>query len=100
MDPHATTLLVGHHGARSASGLGIRRLAVEAAELSVGADDDLGGRLPAIEMVGVSHWIEGLRAVKDRDEVAAIREAMVSAERGFGMLRNGLREGESEKDVG
>jgi Xaa-Pro aminopeptidase len=83
-----------------ARGLGIRRLAFESAELSVAAHEDLRGRLPAVEMVGVSHWIEVLRAVKDREEVAAIREAIIVAERAYGMLRNGLREGESEKDVG
>jgi Xaa-Pro aminopeptidase len=67
-----------------AKGLAIHRLAFESAELSVAVYEDLRGRLPAIEMVGVSHWVEVLRAVKDREEVVAIREAIVSAERAFG----------------
>ena len=37
---------------------------------------------------------------RTRTKIAAIREAIAYAERAFSMLRNGLRLGETEKDVG
>ena len=43
--------------------------------------------------------VEALRAVKDRAEIEAIREAIGHAERAFAMLRAGLRPGDSEKDA-
>lgn len=82
-----------------AVGLAVRRLAFEATALSVSAYEALREKLPAVEFAGVSDRVEVLREVKDRDEVAAIREAIDYAERAFAMLRNGLRAGESEKDV-
>ena len=44
-------------------------------------------------------WVEALRQIKDEAEIAAIREAIRFAERAFTMLRAGLRDGETEKDV-
>ncbi|MCA1685271.1 MAG: Xaa-Pro peptidase family protein, partial [Planctomycetia bacterium] len=79
--------------------LGVRRLAFESSALSVADHEALGAKLPALAMLGVADRVESLRTIKDRDEVAAIREAVVFAERAFAMLRAGLRRGESEKDV-
>jgi Xaa-Pro aminopeptidase len=79
--------------------LGTRRLAFEAAAVSVAEFEALREKLPSTSFKGVNGRVERLRAVKDRGEVAAIREAIGFAERAFAMLRNGLRLGESEKDV-
>ncbi len=79
--------------------LGIRRLAFEAVALSVADLETLRGKLPTVATLGVSDRVETLRAIKDKDEIAAIREAIGFAERAFAMLRAGLRFGESEKDV-
>ena len=79
--------------------LAVRNLAFESAVLCVADFEDLRGRLPSVEMVGLTDRVETLRAVKDREEVVAIREAVGYAERAFSMLRSGLREGDSEKDV-
>ena len=74
-------------------------LAFEAHALSVAEHLSLREKLPAVEMTATSGLVEAFRAIKDADEVAAIREAIGYAERAFVMLRNGLRRGETEKDV-
>jgi len=48
---------------------------------------------------GVAGVVEGLRAVKDRDEVKGIRGAIAVAERGFRMVRGMVRPGVREIDV-
>ena len=60
---------------------------------------DPRGGADRVALVGVKGRVEALRQIKDEDEIAAIREAVRYAERAFTMLRAGLRDGESEKDV-
>jgi len=79
--------------------LGIKRLAFEAGVLTVADHLALDNALPGVSMVGVNGWVEALRQIKDDGEIAAIREAIGYAERAFTMLRAGLRDGESEKEV-
>ena len=79
--------------------LGIGRLAFEAVALSVADFESLKAALPGVALTGVRDRVEALRAIKDRQEIEAIREAIDVAERAFAMLRNGLRIGETEKDV-
>lgn len=79
--------------------LGVRRLAFESAALTVADFEKLRGKLPTVATLGVADRVENLRAVKDEDEIAAIREAIDFAENAFAMLRAGLKTGESEKDV-
>jgi Xaa-Pro aminopeptidase len=85
--------------AEVAGQLGIRRLAFEASALTVADYEDLKEKLATVELLGVKNKVEALRLIKDRDEVAAIRDAVGYAERTFAMLRAGLRLGDSEKDV-
>ena len=85
--------------AKAAESLGIKNLGFEATALSVADHLTLLGKLSGIELNPLSVRVEALRAIKDRDEIAAIREAIGYAERAFLMLRNGLRRDESEKDV-
>ena len=79
--------------------LGIRSLAFESAIMTVADFEELREKLPSLEMTGVKGRVEVLRAVKDEDEIAAIRASIGMAERAFAMLREGLRPGESEKEV-
>jgi Xaa-Pro aminopeptidase len=79
--------------------LEIHRLAFESANLSVADFEALKQGLPAIEFVGVKDPVEALRAIKDAEEIDAIRAAIHAAERAFAMLRGGLRVEESEKDT-
>ncbi|GAC1472998.1 MAG: Xaa-Pro peptidase family protein [Isosphaeraceae bacterium] len=79
--------------------LGVSRLAFESPALSVADFESLQEERPSLELVGVRGRVEALREIKDKEEIEAIREAVGFAERAFTMLRNGLRVGESEKDV-
>jgi Xaa-Pro aminopeptidase len=78
---------------------GWRRLGLEATSWTLAEFEALRLALPAVELTGVKDRVESLRQIKDEEEIAAIREAIRCAERAFMMLRAGLREGESEKDV-
>lgn len=79
--------------------LDLRRLGFEPSALSVAEFETLREALPAVEFVAVKNRVEALRIIKDRDEIAEIREAVGMAERAFAMLRAGLRGQESEKDT-
>src|SRR5262249_15211176 len=62
--------------ATAAGKLGVRRLAYESKAISVADFEELRARLPTVELVGISDRVESLRAIKDKDEIAAIREAV------------------------
>jgi Xaa-Pro aminopeptidase len=79
--------------------LGLARLAFEAEALSAADFLRLREELKTVQLRPVSGRVERLRAVKDREEVAAIRAAVGMAERAFAMLQAGLRPDQSEKDA-
>jgi Xaa-Pro aminopeptidase len=79
--------------------LGLTRVGFEATHLTVADHDALGVAAPGVAFVAMTGRVEALRQIKDESEIAAIREAIGFAERAFQMLRAGLRDGESEKDV-
>jgi Xaa-Pro aminopeptidase len=79
--------------------LGLGWLGFEPLSVTVAQHEALREKLPSVALAGVGDAVERLRTVKDREEVAAIREAIDMAERAFAMLRNGLRQGDSEKEV-
>ena len=81
------------------AGFGARRVGFEPAKLSVARFETIRQRAGGVELVGVAGRVEALRSIKDEAEVAAIRRAIGQAERGYAMLRAGLRPGDSEKDL-
>src|SRR5262249_36782964 len=70
--------------------LGVRRVAFEAAHLSVSQHLALCSKVPEVSWRGVVLWVERIRLVKDHHEIAAIREAVAFAERAFDRLCKGL----------
>lgn len=78
---------------------GARRVGYEPAALSVANFETLKDKAKTVEWVGVAGRVEALRAVKDRGEIDAIRRAVDQAERAFAMLRAGLNEGDTEKEL-
>ncbi len=76
------------------------RLGFEADHVSVREHERLRELLPdPIELVGVRGLVEGLRAVKDADEVAAIRAATALADAALERLLEGGLVGRSERDL-
>jgi Xaa-Pro aminopeptidase len=80
-------------------GLAHKHVAVEATSMTVAEYEALRAAAPHVSFVSVVGRVEALRQIKDADEIAAIREAVLIAERAFTMLRAGLRRDESEKDT-
>lgn len=77
----------------------IRNSAIEANSMTVAFCAELSERLPNVEIVSTSNLVEQLREIKDKQEVAAIREAIEIAERAFAVVRASLRPERTEKEI-
>lgn len=77
----------------------LSRLAVEGDYATLALFGVLQNILPQTTLVQTSGLVEGLRAIKDKDELAAIREAVRVAERAFAILRATLRPELTEKQL-
>ncbi|HWR98170.1 MAG TPA: Xaa-Pro peptidase family protein [Candidatus Methanoperedens sp.] len=76
----------------------IGRLGFEADRMTVSTHAELKAALPGVELVPLRQTVEALRAVKDRGEVAAIRQALSIAGRALAPISRGLL-GRTELDV-
>ena len=87
-------------GVEAALGQGDVRLGFEAADMSVSEHAKLRGLLPSrIELVATSGLVEELRAVKQPEEVAAIKAAAALADAAFAQLLSGGLTGRAERDL-
>ncbi len=77
----------------------VRKLGIEADSMTVGLRDELNEALPKTELVSTGSLVEQLRMIKDKGEVAAIRDAVRCAERAFGVIRASLRPEQTELEV-
>jgi Xaa-Pro aminopeptidase len=75
------------------------KLAFESGSTTVAQWEALRDKIKASELVPVDGLVETLRMVKDKDEVAAIREAIHQAERGFEVLRATLVGEQTERQA-
>ena len=66
-------------------------LAIEASNVSLEFSQKLTEKLPKVNLVSTSGLVETLREIKDKDELAEIREAIEIAERAFAVVKAGLR---------
>ncbi len=85
--------------AKAVRRVGARRLAIEAGSMTVELRDTLAEALPSADLCTSRGLIEGLRRVKDPGEIAAIREAIRLAERGFEALRATVQAEMREKEA-
>jgi len=79
--------------------LNIRRLGFEADDVSYKQYRDYEEKLDGVELVPVERLVEDMRAVKDPDEIEAIRRAVAITDRAFEYIRGWMRPGMSELDV-
>jgi Xaa-Pro aminopeptidase len=77
----------------------VGRLGIEAESMSVALRDQIAGEMPRMEIVPTSGLVEELREIKDKDEIAQIRQAVRYAEKAFGVLRATLQPEKTEKQV-
>ncbi len=77
----------------------VSHLAVESHHLSVANFQMLESELERVECLPTTGLVETLREIKDKQEVAEIRDAIALAERAFAVVRAGLRPEQTEKEV-
>lgn len=78
---------------------GLARVGYESQVMTTQRAARLGSALPGVQWVATEEVVEGARAVKDADEVAAIREAAVLAHAALAEILPTVRVGERELDV-
>ena len=77
-----------------------KRLGIEGHVVAVETRDLLAASLASAEMVPVSMRIENdLRSIKDAEEIAETRKAVIIAGRGLDFLRATIRPDQTERDV-
>lgn len=74
-------------------------LGIEAASMSVSMRESLATQLVKTELVSTVGLIEQLRAIKDKTEIAAIRQAVAIAEKVFARFKAGYRGDWTERSV-
>jgi Xaa-Pro aminopeptidase len=77
----------------------IKRLAIEGDSISVSLRDCIAEKLPKLELVATSALVETLREIKDREEIAQLRDAIGYAQTAFEAIRGALRPQQSEKEI-
>lgn len=81
------------------SGVGARRVAVEAASISHELWEELRNAAPAVELVPVSGWVEADRAVKTASEIERIRAACGVADRSLASTLRRIKPGVTEREL-
>jgi Xaa-Pro aminopeptidase len=77
----------------------VHELAIEGDSMTVSQRDLIANKLPKVALKTTAGLVEQLRAVKDRDEIEQIREAIRFAEDAFDRLRDLIRPERTEKDL-
>ena len=77
----------------------VAQLAIEANVMTVALLDQLRDKLPRATFIPTHGLVEQLRTIKDREEVAEIRNAVRIAEKAFGVVRAALRRDQTEKQI-
>jgi len=80
-------------------GLQVGSLAIETDTITQSFYERLSEKLSAVELVACPGLILSLRAVKDKQEIAAIRESVRIAQRAFDAIRANLRGDQTELQI-
>jgi Xaa-Pro aminopeptidase len=93
-------ILIHQQVAKILRGSGFSRLAIEADSMTVATRKRIAAKVPKLQIGSTSGMVEQLRQVKDKDEIALIRQAIRIAEKSFAVLRAGLRPEQTEMQIG
>ncbi len=77
----------------------IHKLAVEAASMTILLQAQLEKALPQVQLLPTTGLVESLREIKDKEEIAEIREAVTLAEKAFTVIRAALRPDQTELEI-
>ena len=77
----------------------VQVLGIEGDSITVSQRDAIAEKLPKLEIKKTAGMVEGLRAIKDRDEIAEIREAIRFAEDAYWRVRETARGDQTEKEL-
>lgn len=79
--------------------LGLCKVGFESRDLPVATLSEWQAEMPNVEWVATQDLVEGLRAVKDEAEIAAIQRAVHLADEAMAHIMSWLRPGVTEKEV-
>jgi Xaa-Pro aminopeptidase len=85
--------------ARVAAGLGVRRLAFEAHEMTVERYQAFATLVPATELVPLGRAVEEIRMAKDEQEIALLARACEITSRAFERVVSLIRPGVTEREL-
>jgi Xaa-Pro aminopeptidase len=85
--------------ARVLSAAHVGRLGIEGDSMTVSLRDRLVNKLSKIEITATSGLVEKLREIKDKSEIARLRQAVLQAEEAFDVLRATLQPEMTEKET-
>jgi Xaa-Pro aminopeptidase len=77
----------------------ISRLGIEGDSMTVGFHQRLADKAEKLEFVTTTGLVEQLRMIKDKEEIAEIRQAVAIAEKAFAVVRAALRPEQTEKEI-
>jgi Xaa-Pro aminopeptidase len=81
------------------SDLGVQRLGFESQHLTVDQSDTWGQATEGVVWIPLKDTVETLRAVKDADELAALRRSAALADAAFSHLLDAIRPGMTEREA-
>lgn len=85
--------------ARVLGKLGMSRIGFESAYTTVAAHASLSEKMPGVTLTPSAGLVEELREIKDSEEIAAIRDAIYLAERGYAVIRSLMLPEMTEREV-
>lgn len=77
----------------------VSRLGIEGDSMTVGLRDRLAEKIPKTKIFSTSGMVEKLREIKDKYEIARLRNAVTQAEKAFEAMRSWLRPETTEKEA-
>lgn len=84
---------------RAARNLGIRRIGFESEHVTVASLEKLRGQFEGSEVVPAAGLVEGLRRIKEPEEIELIRTAARFGDEGFAHILERVEVGKSERDI-
>ncbi len=85
--------------ARVCRSTGIETLRYESESISKSQFDQLASKLESVDLVASSGCVEGLRSIKDKSEIKAIRNSIKVNQKTFEVIRSQLRPDQTELQV-